>query len=448
MKIISNLSNSVRKNTANTSWAITEKVFRMVLTFIIGIYVARYLGPYKLGILSYALSFVALFKFVTDLGLDRIIVRSLVTKDDDDRILLGSAFMMKCVGALILVCLVFFAVSCISVEAEVKWLITIIAAGMLFDPFLVIVSYFQSKVQIRYVTFSYSISIIITAALKLILILMQAELIWFAIVVVFEQALLGFILIIFYFKKRFPIFYWKFDSGTAKRLLLSSWPLLLSSMSIMLYMRIDQVMIKAIIGNEGVGNYAVAVKISELWYFIPIAINQSLFPALLVTRAQDPINFKKYLQYLYDLMILAAVIIAIPVSFLSYPLIHILFGSYYADAAGVLNIHIWSSIFVFVGVATNSLFLAENLQIFTFYRTFLGCIVNIVLNFIFIPFAGINGAAMATLISQSIVGYFSLLLFKKTRYVFWIVTQSLNIFLLINRLIFIFSKHKVSQYSK
>ena len=441
MNFISNLSNSFKKNTANTTWAITEKFIRIGLSFIVGIYVARFLGPSKLGILSYALSFVSLFKFFTDLGLERVIVRSLVTKLDSDRTLMGSAFILKLAGAFTLVFLVIITVHCATLESEVKWLITIIAAGMLFDPFLVIVSYFQSKVQIRYVTFSYFISIIITAAFRLFLIFIQAELIWFAIVVAVEQALLSFILIIFYLKKRFSLFYWKFKPGTAKMLLLSSWPLLLSSMSIMIYMRIDQIMIKSIIGNEGVGNYAVAVKLSELWYFIPVAINHSLFPALLEIKAQDPNNYKRYLQYLFDLMVLTAVIIAIPLGFLSYPLILILFGDFYLDAASALNIHIWSSIFVFIGVATNNLLLAENLQILTFYRTFIGCIINIVLNFILIPFAGIKGAAIATLISQSIVGYFSLLIFRNTRDIFFNVTQSFNIFASINRLSNISSKH-------
>jgi O-antigen/teichoic acid export membrane protein len=133
-------------------------------------------------------------------------------------------------------------------------------------------------------------------------------------------------------------------------------------------------------------------------------------------------------------MILTSVLIALPVTFLSEPIISILFGTQYSAAAGVLSIHIWAGVFVFLGVSVNNWFLAENLQIYSFYRTLLGCIANIALNLILIPKWGIQGAAVSTLISQFIVGYISLLFFAKSRYIFYRINRSLNIFLLPKRL--------------
>ena len=305
---------------------------------------------------------------------------------------------------------------------------------MIFDPFRVIECFFQSNVQIRFVTISYSLSLITTSAIKLLLVIFQAGLIWFALSSVIEQALMGFILVFFYFKNRFSIFDWFFNLGTAKKLLFNSWPLLLSYMAVMLYMRIDQVMIKELIGAESVGNYAVAVKISELFYFIPVAVNQALFPAIINSKAENKNKYIKNMQSLFDMMVLSSVIIAIPVTFSSKYIITLLFNGVYLDAAIVLSIHIWTGVFAFLGVSIGSWFLAEDLQIYSLYRTLIGCIINIILNFILIPKWGITGAATATLISQFFIGYFSLLFFKKSRGNFILMTKSLNLLSLFKRI--------------
>ena len=425
----------LNKNAVNTAWALAEKIIRLGVSFIVSIYVARYLGPTKLGILSYALSFVALFKFISLLGLDRILVRSLVTDFDNYRVLLGTSFIMKSFGSFLLLISVFLAVQIIDIDPGEKWLILIIAFGMIFDPFRVIECFFQSKVKMSFVTISYSVSLITTSVVKLGLIFFQAGLIWFALSSVIEQALMGSVLVFFYFQKRYSIFDWRWNSHTARILLLSSWPLLLSSMAIMLYMRIDQVMIKELLGPESVGNYAVAVKISELWYFIPVAVNQALFPALLNSKSVGDTVYRQNIQKLFDTMVLTSALIALPVTFMSEPIIKILFGGQYSQAAGVLPIHIWAGVFVFLGVSVNNWFLAEDLQIYSFYRTLLGCVANIGLNFILIPIWGIKGAAAATLTSQCIVGYFSLLLFEKSRSIFYLINHSFNIFSLPKRMI-------------
>lgn len=435
-------NNSLKENAVNTSWALAEKILRLGVSFIVTIYVARYLGPTRLGILSYALSFVTLFKFISLLGLDRILVRSLVTDFEDYRVLLGTAFMMKILGSVLLLISVIFTVQIIKIDQLEKWLILIIAFGMIFDPFRVIECFFQSKVQIRFVTISYALSLIIASIIKFFFVFFKAGLIWFAISVVIEQALIGFFLVFYYFKNHFSIFNWCLDLRTAKQLIFSSWPLLLSFMAVMLYMRIDQVMIKELIGSEGVGNYAIAAKFSELFYFIPVAVNQALFPALINSKALNKINYIKNMQNLFDMMVLTSVLIAIPITLLSGPIITILFGGQYSDAASVLSIHIWAGVFVFLGVSIGSWFLVENLQIYSFYRTLLGCIINIVLNFLFIPTWGITGAAAATLVSQFFVGYFSLLLFEKSRGNFILMTNSLNLFSLLKRISIVFGSIK------
>jgi O-antigen/teichoic acid export membrane protein len=266
-----------------------------------------------------------------------------------------------------------------------------------------------------------------SSMLKVWLIWIQAPLLWFAWAFVLENALLSVFLVIFYNVKKLGIYRWKFKKKLAFDLLHDSWPLILSSLAIMVYMRIDQVMIKAILDNKSVGNYAVAVKISEAFYFIPLAINSSLFPAIVKLKQNNDKLYKDRLQKLYDLMTWLGISIALPTTIFADYLISILFGEQFLTAARVLKIHIWACVFVFLGNACAKWFIAENLQKYFLYRTVSGAILNVILNLAFIPKFGIIGAASSTVISYFLAFYLSMVFFKPSRKNFWLATKSFNL---------------------
>ena len=387
---------------------------------------ARYLGPNNFGVLSYAFSLVALFQFMVSLGLEKIVVRSIIKKKADANSTLGSAFVLKITGSTFLLLTVFIVLYFTKNSFKETVIVVIIAVGMLFSPFKVIELFFQSQSQFRFIAIANSVSVISSSILKLFLILLQADLVWFAAAAVGEQLILGIILIFFYTKFNISIFQWKFDYSVANDLFANSWPLLLSSMTIMIYMRIDQVMIKLFLGVEAVGIYSAAVKISELWYFIPVAINQAIFPALISTKRCNHERYIKNLQHLYDMMVWIAFAISFAIWLFSEPLISNLFGYQYIEASSVLAIHVWSCIFVFLGVSNTNWILIENLQIYSFYRTLIVAVVNVLLNFILIPNIGVRGAALATLISYAIASYFSMFFFRPSRLNFYLSSKSFN----------------------
>jgi len=158
----------------------------------------------------------------------------------------------------------------------------------------------------------------------------------------------------------------KFKRETAVSLLKDSWPLILSSMVIAIYMKIDQVMIKEMLDAEAVGNYAAAVRLSEAWYFIPMVISSSLFPAIINAKKISEKLYYDRLQKLYNLMVWMAISIALPMTFLSDWIVNLLYGAKYSEAGDVLMIHIWAGVFVFLGVASGKWFVAENLQLLSF----------------------------------------------------------------------------------
>ena len=430
------LSDGFKKYFVNTGWLFFERIIGMAVSFFVGVYVARYLGPANFGLLSYAASFVGLFIALATLGLDGIVVRELVKDEKKRDELLGTAFILKIIGSVLLLGMIAIAVNFTTNDRFTNLLIFVIATGVIFQSFNVINLYFQSIVLSKYSVFAKTVSGILVALIKLVLIYCKKELIFFAIVAFIGNIILATGFIIMYAKQKLSLFNWRIKLNLVKNLLKDSWPLMLSGIAISIYMAIDQVMIKNMLDASAVGNYAVAVRLSEVWYFIPIAIASSVFPAIINAKKISEKLYYERLQKLYDLMVWLALGIALPIMLLSNNIVNILFGIQYQQAAGVLQIYIWATVFVFLGVASSQYLLAENYTKISFFRTLIGAIINIILNINFIPKYGINGAAIATVLSQFVV-VFSIILIPKTRFNVILMLKS---FLLINSIKRIFEK--------
>lgn len=402
-----------KKYSKNTLWLFIENIFRILVSFFVGIYVARYLGPGRYGLLSYSESFVGLFIAVATLGLDNVVVRELVHDKTKRDMLLGSAFILKIIGAIFLFIIVYFGVRFTDNDKITNLYMYIISFSVIFRSFDVIKFYFQSEVLSKYIVQSQIFSQIIISIIKLVLILINASLIYFVIVLLMNELILAIGFIFVYHRKGLSIFKWNFHLDVVKKILSDSWPLIFSGLAISLYMRIDQVMIKNLLDIEAVGNYAVAVRISEVWYFIPVVITNSIFPAIINAKKISEELYYERLQKLYDLMAILSLSLILPITIFSKYIILMLFGEIYNPAIRVLQIHIWASLFVFLGVASSKYLITENYTKIAFIRTSIGAIINIILNIILIPKYNIYGAAIATLFSQ-FFAVFSFIIIPKT----------------------------------
>jgi O-antigen/teichoic acid export membrane protein len=390
-------SQGFRRYSANTIWLISERIIRIVLSLIVGIYVARYLGPEKFGLFSYAISFVGLFSALSALGLDGIIVRDLINSPDKDKALLGTAFVLKIIGAFVALCAIGLAILFTSNDFYTNTLIFIIAAGLIFKSFEVVIFCFQAEIISKYTAISQSAALIIVSMAKLLFIFLNLSLVYFALMALVEGLLLSVGLIFFYVKKQKSPFNWTVDQTLAKYLLRQSWPFIFSAIIVSLYMRIDQVMLKEMMGSEVLGNYAAAVKLAELWYFLPVIMSSSLFPAIASARNNDYALYLHRLLRIYSLLTWISITIAFPVSIFAKPIVSFLYGEQYLQAAKVLSIYIWAGIFVSFGTAKGSWTVLESQQKYTLGFQVIGTSANILLNIIWIPIYGAIGAAMATM---------------------------------------------------
>ncbi len=417
-----------RRYFANTSWLFAEQLLRMVAGLLVGIWVARYLGPEQFGIFSYAIAFTSLFNSIAKLGLDGIVVRDLVKEAEKRDIYLGTAFWLKLLGALLMLGIVTIAMQLTSSDPLTNLYILIIASGAIFQSFEVVDFYFQSKVLSKFVSICKMAQLFISSLLKLYFIYTGAELIYFVLVTLLDQVTLALSLYIAYRFQELGSFYGHFNKAIAKQLLKDSWPLIFSGLVIMIYMRIDQIMIKEMLGERDVGLFSAAVRLSEVWYFIPVIISTSLFPSIVNAKKISDKLYDTRLRRLYTFMIWLAIMIALPMTFLSNWLVTLLYGEAYREAGQILMIHIWAGVFVFMGVASSKWFISEGLQRHLTINTVAGAIMNILLNIFLIPKYGIYGAAIATVMSQALASYFMNILFKRTRLNFFRLTRSVVFF--------------------
>jgi len=248
-----NLSPGFKKYSINTGWLFFERIIGMAVSFFVGVYVARYLGPANFGLYSYALSFVGLFAAITSLGLDSIVVRELVKDENKRDKLLGTSFVLKIIGSFLVIVIISVAVRFTSNDNFTNLLIYIVAIGTIFQSFNVVNFYFQAKVLSKYTVYAQIFTSIMCAAIKLVLIYFDMSLIYFAIVNLLQSVILASGLVVMYIKQKSSLFNWSLDFGLAKNLLKDSWPLILSGIAISIYMRIDQVMIKNMLDAEAVG---------------------------------------------------------------------------------------------------------------------------------------------------------------------------------------------------
>lgn len=404
---------------ANTGWLFADRILRMGVGLFVGVWVARYLGVQQFGVFNYATAFVALFSTLSTLGLDAIVVRSIVREPEKRLQILGTAFWLKLIGGIAALVLAVSSIVVLRHDDQLTIsLVAILASVGIFQAFDTIDLWFQSQVQSKYTVIAKNTAFVITALVKVALISFHAPLIAFAWAALGEVSLGAIGLIISYRVRGYSPWLWPWSSPLAKTLLKESWPLILSGVTIMIYMRIDQIMLGQMIGDKAVGLYSAATRISEVWYFIPMAIASSVSPAIYAAKEVSEALYYQRIKQFLRLLSLLSIVFAVPMSFLSGTIITVLFGKSYEASASILAIHIWASLFVFMGVGTSSWFIAEGLTQFALRRTIMGAITNVFLNIFLIPTYGGVGAAIATVISQAFASFLSNATHPKTRKIF------------------------------
>jgi len=311
----------------------------MVVSLFVSIAVARYLGPEDFGLYHYVLSIVALVSVITNLGLHSLAKRELVEHPEQRDTILGTCFVLNLFAGLIAYAAMLWIVSVVSDSSLTLGLFALLGGGLLLGPLKCIEVWFQSQVRSDLSFWASSLSLSLFAAAKVAAIFLQADLLGFAYIFLCELVVLTGLQVFLYRRHFGRLLAWRPERRLAMDYLKQAWPLLLSGLAVTVYMKIDQVMLGAMLGDVAVGQYSVAVRISSIWYFVPTLLATSLFPAILNARKQSGQLYTSSLQHYFDLNAGLAYLVCLPLSLAAPWIIALLFGADYAAAAPILTIH-------------------------------------------------------------------------------------------------------------
>jgi O-antigen/teichoic acid export membrane protein len=386
---------------ANSSWLVADRVVRAALLLAVGAWIARVHGPSVFGQYTYALTFVALFLGIANLGANELVVRDLAHAPQHAAHTLGTVFVLRLATGLLCWALAVLSVHLLRPQdAAATRLVALVGMGLVLQATDTVDLWLQSQSRNQLAVSAKLIACVAGNLIRIGLVIAQAPLWALALSVALDAALTSLALGLAY--RRAPSAGgWRFDQHFASSLLRQSWPFMLSGVAVLVYMRIDQLMIREMLGDAALGLYSSAATVSQMWYFVPVALCTALAPHIARKKQQhDDAAYMLALERVFRLFAVGSLALTLATMLMARPLIHMFYGPDYAAAAPILAIHVWSNVFVFLGVAQGLWLVNERLGRLTLYRTLLGAGASVVGNLVLIPLWGLEGAALSTVLAM------------------------------------------------
>lgn len=414
-----NLSENAVKITKNIGWAVLGKGVTLLGSFIVGIIVARYLGPEQYGLMNYVISYVTIFQAFALFGMDNIEIREEAKNKDQRDVIIGTAFVLKFIFAAITILLIYILLQFSENDIFTRRMIMLYSISIICNCFFVARNHFTSIVWNEYVVKTEIARTVIGIIIKILLLIVHANLIWFVAAMTFDFVLLASGYCFSYSKKIDRINLWRFNIKWAKYLIKQSFPLMLSLSAVVIMQRIDQLMINKMIGTESVGQYSVAFRFVEVMVIIPTIISQTISPVLVRIKKENENDYKYKSQIFIDLTIWICLIMALIVCFIAHPLIKYTFGEQYLVAVPVLQIMAFKAVGDALSQTSGQLMIIEETQKYAVIRNVAGCICCIFLNLLLIPKMGIIGSSIVSVITLFVSGFLVNALIPKYKQIFF-----------------------------
>lgn len=383
----------------NMSWILAGRISNMILTFIVGVISARYLGPSNYGLIGYAGAFATFFASVCSLGINSIIVKELIDHRDKEGELMGTSIVLRLVSS-------FFSFVSIQIivlflsdnEPVTRGVVFLYNINLFFQAIEIVKYWFISRLQSKYPEIISIAAYVITSAYKIFLLVTGKDVMWFAFSMSLDYIVIAFCLLIMYKRRGGQKLH--FSMQTGKRILKKSYHFILSGMMIAVYNSTDKLMLKQIVGEDEVGYYTAASTIAILCTFVYAAIIESVGPVIMKQHAEGNKLYNKTNRQLYAIIFYLSNFFALGISVFSGFIVSVLYGAEYTAATASVCLLSWSVAFSYLGVARDVWIVCEKNQKYLKYIYFLAAFMNAAINAILIPSLGATGASIATLATQ------------------------------------------------
>jgi O-antigen/teichoic acid export membrane protein len=385
----------------NMGWMFVARVFTLLINLFVSIYIAKNLGPEQYGTFSFIISFVSIAGF-TLFAIDSLLTKRLHDDKDNTEKILGSALIIKFINSLITISTATIAGLFLANTSTTILMILVYSTFTIFQSFNVIDSYFRINAKNKSISILGVIVVIFSSMIKIGILYFNLPLVYLLSSYVLDHLMSSVGYIYLYKKYVGKIFDLKPNKNIIIDLMLRSWPFTVSALAASIYIRVDQIFIKVLLGSESLGLYAIAVRFSEVWFLISEVICISLLPAILNSEKTDNRLFLNRSKNLYSLLFYSAILICIIMYFISPILINTLYGEAYTESIWILRLYIWSIIGFFMATALNQFLFAKNKFKTILSMNIVGMSISLILNYILIPILGIKGAVIANIIAYTL----------------------------------------------
>lgn len=383
----------------NAGWLIAGRVIQLLITFVMGVFTTRYLGPSNYGLINYANTYVAFLTPICTLGFSSIIIKDFVNYPDDEGEALGSSLVFRLIASIFSIVIIIFCVSIVD-RGEVTTILiaAICSIQLVFRVFDIFNYWFQYKRKANIIAIVMLVAHIITSIYKVFLLASKKNIYWFATAVPIDYVILAVMIYYFFKKNNGPRLIYTRRKGF--QLLSSSYHFILSGMMVAIYAQTDKFMLKQMLDETTVGYYSLASSINMMWVFVLQAIIDAFYPTIMKLYTVDSNQFNRKNRQLYAIIEYISLFVAICFTILGGPAIKIIYGDAYTPASDPLKVVCWYTVFSYLGMARDAWIVCKGLQKYLKYMYLSAAITNIILNLLLIPIFGITGAALASLITQ------------------------------------------------
>lgn len=430
------MNNGVKKIINNIGWLIFDKIFILLLQFFVGVKIANYYGATLFGQYSYAISLVAFSNIFFELINSRVL-KKYYTKNNFNILVFNTNFFKNSIAIIL-----FFIPIIYKFFYKIDNILFYLLLLLCLDNILMtatsgIENFFEYKLEAKRIVISNNIVKIISYFLQYICMILNKGIIFIAIV-----RCIGSLIRVIILKYQYNSSYLgklenksvKLDIKLIVKIIDESKYLWFSFVSFLIYTQTDRLMINHYLGVEEVGVYTIGMQLSNILAILIGPIQNSLFPKFLELYRNDYqkyYNFYKLTNTIITQFYLIITLISIIVVKYTFKYVY---SSQYDGAILIYSILAFSVFIKANGSLQTSHMTIKNITKKSFYKTLVSLILNIILNILLIPKYGINGAAIATLITQFIALFLIDFFIKEYQEQAIIQLKSLNLIYLIKEI--------------
>lgn len=387
------------KTVANAAWIIACYVVQAMINIVVNMLMARYLGPSNFGIINYAASIVMFAVPIMQLGLDATLVQEIVEHPEKEGETVGTALCLNALASVVsIIGVVSFAVIANHDEPVTILVCGLYSLNLLFQAIRMIRYWFQAKLLSKYTSIVTMIAYMIVSLYRIILLITEQSIYWFAISQALDYMLIAIALLVIY--KALGGQKLSCSKERAKQMISKSRYYILSALMVTIFSQTDKIMLKLMIGDAETGLYSAAAACAGLTSFVFVAIIDSARPTVIKSKNTDQRSYEKNMSLLYAVVIALALLQSVFISVFAEWIIAILYGAEYAASVDILRLIVWYTTFSYIGAVRNVWILAENKHRYLWVINLTGALTNVALNAFLIPVWGGMGAALATLVTQ------------------------------------------------